>query len=222
MMNTIIFDFDGTLANTLPLIYDSFQKLFKKYDDRLVTPYDIRSMFGPTEAEMISQYLANRGAVSEAIEEFYSYYKENHRDFVQRHKGIETLLRFVQSQNFKLAIYTGKSRRSLDISLAALDFEGIFDVTITGDDVKNAKPHPEGIERALVALRSKPEDTMFVGDSDADIEGGKRAGVKTIGVQWLPEFQSKHFSILPDLIFLEVTEFIDYLTHLNLECNQDS
>ena len=53
-MDTIIFDFDGTLANTLPLIYDSFQKLFQKYDNRLITPEEIRSMFGPTEAGKVS------------------------------------------------------------------------------------------------------------------------------------------------------------------------
>lgn len=104
-------------------------------------------------------------------------------------------------------IFTGKARRSLDISLKALDMDELFDVIITGDDVIKPKPDPEGLLKALSLLEVENSDAICIGDSDADIIAGVKANVYTIGVQWLPEYQTPVFSKQPDLLINSIKEF---------------
>lgn len=59
-----------------------------------------------------------------------------------------------------------------------------FDTIVTLDDVTHAKPHPEPVIKAMQLIGAKPETTLMVGDNYHDIEAGKRAGVKTAGVDW--------------------------------------
>lgn len=87
----------------------------------------------------------------------------------------------------------------------------LFDVIITGDDVTMPKPHPEGLNKALVKLHIKNTEAVFLGDSDADIQAGKQADVNTIGVQWLPNYQTLEFRVQPDLLLNNVNEFLEWL-----------
>ncbi|MFJ8067112.1 HAD family hydrolase [Psychrobacillus sp. NPDC096426] len=206
MMKAIIFDFDGTLANTLPICFDAFQHVFKEFDNKDLTSEDIKEMFGPSETGIIRKNLSNPNK-EEAIEYFYEKYSEVHKSLVEINPEILELLNSVKEADTKIGIFTGKAKRSLDISLQAVDMEGLFDVIITGDDVINPKPHPEGLLKALSLLEVKNSEAIFIGDSDADIAAGVKANVFTIGVQWLPEYQTSTFSIEPNLIITSVKEF---------------
>ncbi|QII83087.1 HAD-IA family hydrolase [Jeotgalibaca arthritidis] len=121
------------------------------------------------------------------------------------------LLAYLKEQSFLLAIVTGKARRSLDISLEQLEMADLFDYIITGDDVEKAKPHPEGIFKVLDNLKLKKEDVIFVGDSDADIAAGLDAGVHTVGVQWLKNYQTLDFSYEPHHYFDDARLFKAYV-----------
>ncbi|MCJ8007151.1 HAD family hydrolase [Lederbergia wuyishanensis] len=209
-MKAIIFDFDGTLANTLPICYYAFQKVFKEFDNKDLSSKEIKAMFGPSETGIIRENLMHSNK-EQAIELFYKTYTEQHNELVEQNKEIHELIEYVKGKGIKLGIVTGKARRSLDISLKVLQMEGLFDVLITGDDVVNPKPHPEGVHKARSLLNVKNNEAMFIGDSDADIEAGVGAKVFTVGVQWLPDYQSEQFSIEPNALFKSVTEFIDSL-----------
>jgi pyrophosphatase PpaX len=189
IIKAIIFDFDGTLANTLPICYYAFQKVFKVYDHKDLSKDEIKAMFGPSETGIIRENLININK-DKAIELFYTIYTTNHHQLVKPHNEINKLIEYLKDKGMKLGIVTGKARRSLDISLNALQMDNLFDVIITGDDVTKPKPHPEGIIKALSLLGVKNTEAMFIGDSDADIQAGKQANVYTVGVQWLPEYQS--------------------------------
>lgn len=210
-MNTFIFDFDGTIADTLPAIFYAFQKIFKDFENREVSLEDIKLMFGPTEEGIIKANFSDQKNIETAIHKFYQIYRNHHTEFVQYSMEIEGLLKGLKDKNYKLAIVTGKGRKCFEISMEALGLDSYFDMVITGDDVENAKPHPEGILKILEDLNVKKSEAMFIGDSNADIEAGKRAGVLTIGVQWLSESQTKDFSLIPDHLFLSVKEFEQYL-----------
>ncbi len=205
-MKTIIFDFDGTLADTLPLCFHSFNTVFHQFDQKEYHPEEIKSMFGPPETEIIRNQLEN-DRYEEAIEWYFETYAEQHSKFVDFNKDMHQLLSQLKGNGFKLGIVTGKSRRSLDISLKELQMEAFFDVTVAGDEVEQTKPDPEGLIEILQMMDAKKEEAMFLGDSDADIEAGKRAGVFTIGVQWLPNTQVAEFAVEPDHILETVEEF---------------
>lgn len=209
-MRAVLFDFDGTLANTLPICYCAFQNVFKRFDNREITPNEIVEMFGPSEVGIIRENLMSPHK-EEAIKHFYETYAQFHKDLVAVNDEIIKLLTSLKEANIKLGIFTGKAKRSLHISLEQLHMEGLFDVMITGDDVSNPKPHPEGLLKALSLLDVDRSEAIFVGDSDADIIAGKQSNVFTIGVQWLPEYQAKAFFEQPDLIVRNVTEFMSYV-----------
>lgn len=210
MVRAIIFDFDGTLANTLPICYYAFQSVFKEFDNRELTSNEILGMFGPSEVGIIRENLLNPHK-EEAIEHFYKQYSQSHNDLVEANHDIYELVTSLKGTDIKLGIFTGKAKRSLDISLEKLHLEGLFNVIITGDDVRNPKPDPEGLLKALSILDVKNSEAIFVGDSDADVIAGKQSDVFTIGVQWLPEYQTATFSEQPNLLMNSVTEFEDYV-----------
>jgi pyrophosphatase PpaX len=212
-MKAIIFDFDGTLADTLPVCFYAFQAVFMEFDGIEVSPDEIKVMFGPSETGIIRENLKNKNH-EQAIELFYEKYSDKHQELVLENEAINDLLLFLKSEGYKLGIVTGKAYRSLIISLQHLKMDHLFDVIITGDDVVKPKPHPEGIHKALKQLQIKKSEAIFLGDSDADILAGKQAGVQTIGVHWLPNFQTPEFRVEPDQKFSSVNEFLQLLQQI--------
>jgi phosphoglycolate phosphatase/pyrophosphatase PpaX len=210
MVKAIIFDFDGTLANTLPVCDASFQHVFQSFDQRSIASKEIRSMFGPSETGIIRQNLAHDDK-EQAIELYYETYLGRHAELVENDKEIHSLLFHLKERGIKLGIVTGKAKRSLDISMKALNMENLFDAIVTGDDVAKPKPDPEGIHKGLELLHVSSGEALFVGDSDADIGAGKQANVFTVGVNWLPDYQTATFSVQPDVMFKAVTEFLELM-----------
>ncbi|WP_108669349.1 HAD family hydrolase [Peribacillus acanthi] len=209
-MKAVIFDFDGTLADTLPVCFIAFKGVFKEFDNREVTTEEIIAMFGPSETGIIRENLRNSD-YEKAIELYYEKYNDHHRTIVQNNEEINSLIHQLKTDGYKLGIVTGKARRSLDISLDCLGLKNVFDVIVTGDDVEFPKPHPEGINKALEQLSVSNKEAVFLGDSDADILAGKRANVYTIGVQWLPNYQTMEFKVQPDEVYSNINEFLPSL-----------
>ncbi|MEH7384823.1 HAD family hydrolase [Bacillus sp. JJ1521] len=215
-MKAIIFDFDGTLADTLPVCFYAFQAVFKEFDNFEVTSDEIKAMFGPSETGIIRENLMDSNH-DKAFELYYEKYSEKHQDLVLKNEEINDLLLLLKREGYKLGIVTGKASRSLLISLDYLNMNNLFDVIITGDDVTIPKPHPEGLNKALSQLKIKNTDAIFLGDSDADILAGKQANVYTIGVQWLPNYQTIKFSVQPDQMLSNVQEFIQSLENFRYD-----
>lgn len=213
-IRTVLFDFDGTLADTLPLSFRGFQAVFEQYDKRIVSEEEIVAMFGPTEDEIIARNLRNQAAVPEAAALYYKIYINGHLGDdgdSPLPSDITHMLAKLREQNMKIGVITGKSKKAFLISAEALQLSSYFDVVITGDDVEQPKPHPEGIFKALHILCADKDEAVFLGDSNADIRAGKAAGLPTYGVQWLSTYQSTHFEIEPDLIFRDVHSFLELI-----------
>lgn len=209
-IKAVIFDFDGTLANTLPICFYAFQHVFKEFDNKDLTSEEIKAMFGPSETGIIRDNLSHINK-EHAIELYYEKYTERHEQLVIHNKEIDDLIQYLKNKGIKLGIVTGKAKRSLDISLKSLQMDNLFDVIITGDDVHNPKPHPEGLIKALSLLGVENSEAIFIGDSDADIHAGVQANVFTIGVHWLPDYHSLEFAIEPNIVYKHVSEFMDSL-----------
>jgi len=210
-MKGILFDFDGTLADTLPLCFYAFHEVFKKNDHKALSNEEIAAMFGPSETDIITQHLLRQDRVEDAIADFYHFYHQEHERLAQVNPEIMALLKQLKGAGKSLGIVTGKARKSLEISMERLGMNGLFDVVITGDDVQKPKPDPEGVRLAMSRLNVTKEETVFIGDSNFDIRAGKEAGVVTIGVHWLPTVQSVHFDIPPDYLFTRTDELLELL-----------
>lgn len=209
-MRTILFDFDGTVADTLPLIFTAFRATFQHYLQEHYTDEQIVAIFGPTETGILKGKLPEHEHDA-ALSYFFDVYTQEHQH-VQNPDEITRMLEAFQQADIKMGIVTGKGRRSTDISLAAWELTKYFDVVITGDEVTQPKPHPEGILSALEQLGATPEEAIFVGDSDADVIAGRAAGLRTVGVDWLLVTQKAgSFDPAPDFLFTHVHDFTKWV-----------
>ena len=182
----IIYDFDGTLVDTLFDIADSVnlslvdlglpqlpRKTIRKGVERLMTQALEGSCFTD---------------IPRAVALFKKHYSENlvkHTDFYPY--GREILEHF---RNKKQAICSNKPEIFVRKILESLDGLQHFQAIIGGDSVKTKKPHPEGLGLILKKLKVSPDEAVLIGDSPVDIETGKRAGVYTCVVNYglgLPE-----------------------------------
>ncbi len=179
----IIFDIDGTLTSTNELIFATFNYIAEKYEGRKYSDEEIIAMFGPTE-DVILKEKFNGDKFSEVYNEYYKFYRENHPKMADLYPGIVDILNDIKSKDIKIAIFTGKGRKTTDITLEILDIKKYFDLIVTGDDVKNHKPSPEGIFRFIDTFNLNKNKVLMVGDSVADIIASREAGIDIASVVW--------------------------------------
>jgi len=96
--------------------------------------------------------------------------------------GVPEVLEALRNRGVKMAIVTTRSRKELLHILKMFSIESYFGATVSRDDVKNGKPSPDPLLFALKQLGLRPDETAMVGDMPTDIEAGKHAGTKTVGL----------------------------------------
>jgi len=182
--STIIFDLDGTIANTLPLIYRAFNAALGPVYRRELPPEEIRAMFGPPDNHIIRDTVP-RDAADAAYARYVTVYQDEHDEHVTLFEGLKHLLEDATAQGITLAVVTGKSRITAIFTLEQLGVAPCFEIILAGDDVARQKPDPEALFAVFAQLGRQPDRTaVIVGDSAADVLAGRAAGIDTIGVLW--------------------------------------
>jgi len=176
-----IFDIDGTLTSTNQLIFDSFNFIAKKYLGRSFSDDEIISLFGPTEDVILKEWCGDK--YEEARKDYYKYYSDHH-GIAGLYEGIKELLHHLRSKGYPIGIFTGKGREASIITLSKLGVDHYFDLIVTGDDVENHKPSPEGILKFVHHFKLNPERVLMIGDSVSDVIASKEAGIKIASVLW--------------------------------------
>ena len=98
-----------------------------------------------------------------------------------------------------MGVMTGKGRRTADITLRALGWEGLFPAVITGDEAVRAKPAPDGPLEVARMLGVEAGRCAFVGDAPADVKAGRAAGMVTIAAGWHAVYREKVRALRPDV-----------------------
>lgn len=179
----IIFDIDGTLTSTNELIFATFNHIAQKYEGRTYSDEEIIAMFGPTE-DVILREKFNGEKFKEVYDEYYRFYRENHPRMADLYPGIVDILRELKERKILTSIFTGKGRKTTEITLEILGIKNFFDMIVTGDDVINHKPSPEGIIKFINTYNLKKDEVLMVGDSVADIIAARDAQIDIASVVW--------------------------------------
>ena len=139
MYKVIAFDFDGTLADSVDFCLNVFEKVFEKYlKDKAPTRESIYQNFGMNEPGVIKFYMGKM--VPEADEYFYQLHKEMHAaSCPETFPGTRELLEFLQKNNIKLALLTGRSETTCKISMDFLRLGHFFESFQTGSPERNDK-----------------------------------------------------------------------------------
>jgi len=182
LINTILFDLDGTVADTLPLIKKTYARVFEEMN----IPWgndDVMKMIGLPLRE-IGRIMAGCGKEDEFFNNYQKHYQVFHQNYIKVFPGIREMLHQLKEKDFSLGVVTSKGRYGADLTLSAIQLKDFFPIIVTVDDTEKHKPHPDPVLFALQKLNKRPAEAVYVGDSPFDIEAGNRAGVTTIAVSW--------------------------------------
>lgn len=186
MINTIVFDLDGTLLNTLEDLKDSVNYALERQGFPLRDLNEIRSFVG-NGIRLLMERAVPENTPAETFEicfkDFCDYYKIHMEDKTAPYDGINDMLTNIKKAGFKTAIVTNKADFAAQ-DLCKRMFGDNIDFVVGSSDDRPNKPAPDGVFYALEKLNSKIENTVFVGDADTDILTAKNANLPSIGVLW--------------------------------------
>jgi len=182
-INTVLFDFDGTIMDTNNLILESWQHTFRTVEGKERAAEDILETFGEplniTMGKLLPQV-----AVEEGVKIYRSYHHDRFTELIEVFPGIPELLAELKQRGYKTGVVTSRLRNTTELGLKTYDMEQYFDTVVTCDDTDKHKPDPEPVNIALERLGAKPEEAIMVGDSMFDILCAKNAGVTSAMVGW--------------------------------------
>lgn len=182
-IDTILFDFDGTVMNTNNVIIQSWQHTFRTLEGDERPVEDIVETFGEPLVTTMKRFFPEVPA-QKAVDIYRSYHYERFEDLISIFPGISDLLAQLKEQGYKTALVTSRLRGTTDRGMKKYDLDQYFDAVITMEDCTKHKPDPEPINIALEKLGSSPERAVMLGDTMYDIKCARNAGVKSILVSW--------------------------------------
>ncbi len=207
----ILFDFDGTLVNTTPLILRSFHATwieifgFTFPDEVYIQTFGmlIHSAFRDLIELAVSEGRIEmpddlEAACAKILPTYRSYNLGWHNEMVEPFDGIESLLSTLRSRGHRLGVVSSKIRAGVERGLDLFALADYFDCLIAAEDVSNHKPHPEPLLRAAEVMNGTPRQSLYVGDSIHDIAAGKAAGMTTVAANWGPFPRHELENALPD------------------------
>jgi HAD superfamily hydrolase (TIGR01509 family) len=214
-LSCVIFDMDGTLTQTNELIFASFNHVAARYAGRTFSPREIIGLFGPPE-EGALEAICPRDLVPAAMDDLCAFYRREHARLARMHEGIADVLAYLRGRGLRLAVFTGKGRRTASITLEEFGIGGQFDLVVSGNDVTHHKPHPEGIRRVLESLSVAADEVLMVGDAMPDVRASRAAGVAMAAVLWDSYDRERVLEAGTELVFHTVADMHTWFhTHLN-------
>ena len=213
MYKLYLFDFDGTLIDSDPLVEQIFKELYQKYKpNEVITKEKLLTFSGPPIKDTLSKEFPLLDS-SKLAEEFLELSFKYNKTLVKTYPGVVELLEYLKKNNIKFALITSKQKASTMQVLHVNKLDSLFDLVITSDDVKACKPDPEGVYFALKHFNiSNKKDVIYIGDSEFDYLVSKNAGVDFGYVLFSPRKIDKEAKV-----DVKIKSFIDYLSVLKNE-----
>lgn len=178
-ITTVLFDFDGVIANTEPQYDIYMDALGEKYN--LGIQNFARTIKGTTTPDILKKYFSHFSEsevqkVKEEIDDF-----EQQMDFPLV-SGVSEFIDYLKSNNFKIGLVTSSSDIKMKRALRLLKMDKTFDTEVTASRITEGKPNPMCYLLAAKDLESKPEECIVYEDSFHGIAAGKGAGMKVVGL----------------------------------------
>ena len=185
MSRAVLFDLDGTVADSIELILSSARHAFIGFAGKAPNDEEWRAGIGRPLMSVLREWA---GGDEDETQRLFTRYREfqleHHDGLLRPYPGMLEALRELSAEGFQMGIVTSKSDWLAQRAVDFLGMTDLFPVLVGCDTCVNHKPHPEPVERALAILGTPPASAVYVGDSPHDIQSGVAAGVGTIGVTW--------------------------------------
>jgi len=208
LLRGVIFDLDGTIADTLPVCFAAFREVFQDALGRDYTDQEVRGMFGPAEEGILQGLMPNDW--ERRLEQYLAAYQRLHSLCPEPFPGMRAAIDTLRQRDVRLGIVTGKGPRSAAISLRELGLDGVFEPVQAGSP--NGGVKPDAMRRVLDSWGLPPNEVVSLGDARPDIESSRQLGMTSLAAAWATTANFEMLSALaPDAIFQRVEEFHDWI-----------
>ena len=183
-ITTLLFDFDGTVFDTVEGITKSIQYALRKHG-RDAELEELRCFAGPPLVDKFMEvYEVSKEEAEQLVTDFRERYVPIGVYESSPFPGIRELLEAVRAAGKKTAIATSKPQALAELLLQRAGLRNLFDVVVGSGGGVNNDAKWQIVTRAMELCESKPEDCVLVGDTKYDVEGAKKCGIPCIGVRW--------------------------------------
>ena len=214
-LKLLIFDFDGTLADTTSHILNCIKKCIIKFNLRRLSNEDLAVYSGAT----LSEAMQELGATEEQLQEIKSYYTsiffEDVSD-IHLYKHVAQVLNELKNNGYTLAVATNRRRKMITLLLDLLGISSVFDKIVCETDVNNKKPNADMVKLILEELNYTKDETLVLGDTKYDILMSKNANCKSCYVCYSTETDDSIISLHPDLVIHDFQELIRLLLNKDI------
>lgn len=216
MIHCCIFDLDGTLLNTLDALTYTTNLTLKEFG------------YGPVDAELVKkfvgdgyrmqvkralQYCGDEALVhyEDALVAYMRLFAEHCLYHVRPYDGIPELLEALKKQGIRIAVLSNKPHARTVENIEAVFGKGYFDIVAGQKDDVPKKPDPAGVNRILEAFGCKPEECLYFGDTNTDMQTGLNANAHTVGVTWGFRDREELEAFHPDFVIDDPTEITEQI-----------
>lgn len=182
----VVFDLDGTLLDTLQDLTDSINFALKKAGLPLQSVDNVKKFIGngiPKLVERATSPCNDKTILSSVYSDFTGYYSSHCMDKTKPFDGIPKLLDALKAMNIKIAVVSNKDDYAVK-KLCEYYFGDKIDIAIGRKDGVAPKPAPDMVKKALEYLSIDKSKSVYVGDSNTDIDTADNVGIDKISVSW--------------------------------------
>ena len=185
MKKYIIFDFDGTIANTNDIIVESWEAALTHFLGHTLPRREIEATFGETLYYTIGRLVPGAN-VDDVVDYYRAYQDANQEGKVYVFGGVRELMTELRERGYRIGVATSRTAYSYNNYMEQLGMEGLVDEVVTMEDVSSHKPDPESIEAVLRKLSpdADPSEAIMIGDTKFDIGCANNAHVDSVLVGW--------------------------------------
>ncbi len=204
-IKTVLFDLDGTIIDTNQLIIDSFMNIMR---DVPLTRETIIPHMGTTLENQLRVF-SGLEDVRELEQAYRTYNLAHHDSMVKPFPYVQEVVKDLHASGIRLGVVTTKIRPTSMKVLQMFDLYRYMDAVVTVTDVTHPKPHAEPVLKALELMGADPETALMVGDSPADIQSAKNAGVHAAAVAWSLKGETVLSGYHPDYMLRDMRDLYE-------------
>lgn len=186
MKNTVIFDLDGTLLNTLEDLKDSTNFALEKFGYPSRNIEEVRKFVGNGVRKLIERAIPDgkdNPDCESCLKVFKEHYRNNMYNKTAPYEGVLEMLEILSAKGIKTAVVSNKFDLAVK-ELCKRYFANLVNIAIGESENVRKKPAPDSVLKAISELNSIKENCIYVGDSDVDVQTAKNSGLNCIGVTW--------------------------------------
>jgi len=183
LLKAVMFDWDGTLYDSVMLNYKSYLEVMKAFDLPQITVKEFRGKVRPNYHEFYLLLGIQRKDWEIADQIWMNHYSQ-YQPACSLFKGVIKALTQIKRMHLKIGLVSSGSRKRVTSELCEQGLYDILDIMVFGDDVgfEKGKPEPDTLKLAMKRIYMKPQHVLYVGDMVEDVQMGKKAGTKTAAV----------------------------------------